>query len=74
MTHTIVVVGLGATGLAMAESLLRRTDVRIVGAADRNPAVVGTDLGTLAGLGASGVTVIDEPSRPIWPSWQRPRT
>ncbi|MGW5455992.1 dihydrodipicolinate reductase [Nocardia sp. NPDC003979] len=62
MTHTIVLVGLGATGLAMAESLLRRTDVRIVGAADRNPAVVGADLGTLAGLGASGVTVIDEPS------------
>ncbi|WP_083872796.1 dihydrodipicolinate reductase [Nocardia testacea] len=63
MTHTIVMVGLGATGLAMAASLLRRTDVQIVGAADRNPAVVGADLGTLAGLGASGVTVIDEPSR-----------
>ncbi|WP_081876565.1 dihydrodipicolinate reductase [Nocardia rhamnosiphila] len=63
MTHTIVMVGLGATGLAMAASLLRRTDVQIVGAADRNTAVVGADLGTLAGLGASGVTVIDEPSR-----------
>ncbi|WP_280211353.1 hypothetical protein [Nocardia cyriacigeorgica] len=42
MTHTIVVVGLGATGLAMAESLLRRTDVRIVGA-QACGAVVGHD-------------------------------
>ncbi|ROZ99427.1 dihydrodipicolinate reductase [Gordonia sp. OPL2] len=62
MAHTIVLVGLGATGLAMAQSLLRRTDVDIVGAADRNPAAIGADLGTLAGLGARGVTVIEDPA------------
>lgn len=55
-------VGLGATGLAMAQSLLRRTDVEIVGAADRNPAVIGMDLGALAGGSEAGVTVVDDPS------------
>lgn len=61
--NTIVLVGLGATGLAMAHSLLQRDDVTIVGAADRNPAVIGTDLATLAGLDGSGVIVIDDPAR-----------
>lgn len=62
MTHSVVLVGLGATGLAMAESLLRRIDVTVVGAADKNPAVVGADLGTLAGLEARAVTVVDDPA------------
>ena len=62
MTQQIAMVGLGATGRAMAQSLLQRTDVEIVGAADRNPAVVGTDLGTLVGSAATGVTVVDDPA------------
>ncbi|MGU3502357.1 dihydrodipicolinate reductase [Mycobacterium sp. C31M] len=62
MAQRIVLVGLGATGLAIARSLLQRTDVHIVGAADRNPAVIGTDLGGLAGSGEIGVTVVDDPA------------
>jgi 4-hydroxy-tetrahydrodipicolinate reductase len=45
----LVIVGLGSTGVAMAKSLLQRSDVEIVGAAD--PAAVGVDLG--------GVVVVD---------------
>lgn len=55
-------VGLGVTGRAMAQSLLQRTEVEIVGAADRNSAVVGTDLGTLVGGAATGVTIVDDPA------------
>ncbi|OBC12635.1 dihydrodipicolinate reductase [Mycobacterium sp. 852013-50091_SCH5140682] len=62
MAQRIVMVGLGATGVAMAQSLLQRADVEIVGAADRNPAVIGTDLGALAGSAANGVTVVDDPA------------
>lgn len=63
MTPTIVLVGLGATGLAMAECLMRRTDVAVVGAADRNPCYVGADLGALTRLDRTGITVVDDPSR-----------
>ncbi|WP_079929134.1 dihydrodipicolinate reductase [Gordonia sp. i37] len=62
MAHTIVLVGLGATGLAMARSLLRRTDVEIIGAADRSPTALGSDLGILSGLDPVGVTVGDDPA------------
>jgi 4-hydroxy-tetrahydrodipicolinate reductase len=62
LAQRIVIVGLGATGLAMAHSLLQRTDVDIVGAADRSPAVIGADLGALAGSGEIGVTVVDDPA------------
>ncbi|MEU3447481.1 dihydrodipicolinate reductase [Streptomyces thermolilacinus] len=50
-------VGLGATGRAIASSLLRRADVEIVGAADRDPRVVGQDLGVLL-----GVVVVSDPA------------
>lgn len=60
MTKRVVIVGLGATGLAIAQSLLRRTDVEVVGVADKNPLTVGSDLGTLAGAGVCGVTIIDD--------------
>lgn len=62
MAKRIVMVGLGATGLAMVESLLRRADVVIVGAADRNQANIGVDLGLLAGQGEAGVVVVDDPA------------
>ena len=62
MTHRTVVVGLGATGRAIASSLLRRTDVEIVGAADRDPSVAGQDLGVLLGGVANGVVVVSDPA------------
>ena len=62
MAQRIVMVGLGATGVAMTQSLLQRADVEIVGAADRNPAVIGTDLGILAGEREIGVAIIDDPA------------
>jgi 2,4-diaminopentanoate dehydrogenase len=52
----VVIVGLGATGLAIAEALASRTDCRIVGAADTRPEMAGASLSSLA-TGAPSVTV-----------------
>lgn len=57
VSKRVVLVGLGATGLAMVRSLQQRTDVSIVGAADQNPAAVGADVGALAGGLDIGVPV-----------------
>ncbi|XVQ08617.1 Gfo/Idh/MocA family oxidoreductase [Spirillospora sp. CA-255316] len=59
MAKRVVLVGLGVTGLAMARSLLRRTDFEVVGAADRNPRTLGEDLGVLLHTGSAGVTVTE---------------
>jgi 2,4-diaminopentanoate dehydrogenase len=58
--HTIALVGLGATGLAIGQSLHRRTDCRLVGAVDLDPSRVGRDLGELLGVGPIGVTVVSD--------------
>ncbi|MFI2280771.1 dihydrodipicolinate reductase [Nocardia beijingensis] len=55
-------VGLGSTGVAMVKSLLHRSDVQIVGAADRNPATTGVDLGVVIGESETGVIVVDDPA------------
>jgi hypothetical protein len=56
--HTIALVGLGATGLAIGESLHRRADCRLVGAVDLDPSRVGRDLGELLGAEPFGVEVV----------------
>jgi 4-hydroxy-tetrahydrodipicolinate reductase len=43
----VVVVGLGATGLAIVEALARRTDCEVIGAADVQPSMVGVPLASL---------------------------
>jgi 4-hydroxy-tetrahydrodipicolinate reductase len=53
-----VLVGLGSTGVAIGQSLARRADCAVVGAADISPARVGRDLGEVLGGGPSGVTVV----------------
>lgn len=58
LSKRVVLVGLGATGLAMARSFARRTDIQIVGAADQNPAHIGADLGTLIDSDRVDVTVV----------------
>ncbi|MGW2466916.1 dihydrodipicolinate reductase [Streptomyces bauhiniae] len=60
MSSQTVVVGLGATGRAIASSLLERTDVDIVGAVDRDPRVVGQDLGVVLGGVPNGVVVVSD--------------
>lgn len=56
----IVVVGLGATGRAIARSLLHRADVEVVGACDPAPDIDGADLGAVVGAGSVGVTVVGD--------------
>lgn len=58
----VIIVGLGATGRAMATSLMRRADVEVVGASDRDPSVVGQDLGVLLGGAPTGVIVAADPA------------
>ncbi|CCH78523.1 conserved hypothetical protein [Nostocoides japonicum T1-X7] len=61
-SHQVVVIGLGATGRAIATSLLQRIDVDVVGAADQDPRLVGQDLGVLLGGTANGVVVTSSPT------------
>jgi hypothetical protein len=56
----VVLVGLGATGMALGRALLRRVDCEIVGAADTNPIAIGTDLGELLEFGSLGVAVVED--------------
>lgn len=58
-THTIVLIGLGATGVAMGTSLARRPDCKIVGAADVDPSKAGQRLGALISDESSDVVVVD---------------
>lgn len=56
--HRIMLVGLGATGVAIGRSLTRRRDCELVAAIDVDPSRVGADLGTVLGGPASGVEVV----------------
>jgi hypothetical protein len=47
----------------MASSLLQRTDVEVVGAADKDPRSVGQDLGVLVGGSAIGIAVVSDPGK-----------
>jgi hypothetical protein len=58
--HTIALVGLGATGLAIGQSLQRRADCRLVGAVDLDPSRIGRDLGEVLGVGPCGVQVVSD--------------
>ncbi len=60
MTTRVAIIGLGATGRAIACALLRRTDVTVVGACDHGPTTVGADLGAVLGVGSVGVTVVSD--------------
>ncbi|MEV5314148.1 dihydrodipicolinate reductase [Streptomyces sp. NPDC052610] len=62
LSNQTVMVGLGATGRAIASSLLQRADVEIVGAMDLDPGVVGQDLGVLLGGAANGVVIVSDPA------------
>ena len=53
----VVLVGLGATGLAIGASLSRRTDCDLVGAVDPRQDLAGQDLGLVLGVGPLGVLV-----------------
>lgn len=57
---TVVIVGLGVTGRAIARSLLHRGDVEVVGACDLTPGVVGADLGEVLGVERAGVPVVGD--------------
>jgi hypothetical protein len=54
---TVVVVGLGATGLAIVEALAARRDCELVGALDIRPELEGVELSSLV-TGAPGVPVV----------------
>lgn len=55
--HRIVLVGLGATGIAIGQSLRLREDCKLVGATDIDPSLTGRDLGVLLGGAELGVRV-----------------
>jgi hypothetical protein len=56
----VVVMGLGDIGRAIARGALARPDLRLVGAVDLHPDMVGRPLGDLLGAPAPGLTVAAE--------------
>jgi hypothetical protein len=59
----VLLVGLGATGVATGRSLLRRTDCEVVAAVDHDRTLVGRDVGDVLGetaIGASVVASVDD--------------
>lgn len=54
----ILLVGLGATGLAIGRALARRRDCQVVGAVDLDPRRAGTDLGLLLDGRESGRRIL----------------
>lgn len=56
----IVLVGLGATGVAIGRWLHGRAGCEIAGAADINPATVNTDLGGVLGVGTLDIAIVDD--------------
>jgi 4-hydroxy-tetrahydrodipicolinate reductase len=59
-TTSVVLVGLGATGLALGQAFVRRGDCDVVGAADVAPSRVGHDLGVLLGGPPMGMSVVGD--------------
>ena len=56
----VVQVGLGPLGIKTANFIAERAGVDIVAAVDKNPTLVGKDLGELCGAAPSGVIVMDD--------------
>lgn len=54
----VALVGLGPMGCLIAEALLRRPGLRVIGAADLAPAMTGRDLGELLAEAPVGVAVV----------------
>jgi len=53
----IVVIGLGPLGQGVVRFAAERSGIRIVGAVDVNPEIVGKDAGVLSGVGRLGVRI-----------------
>lgn len=59
----VIQYGLGAIGRAAAQLVLSKPSLQLVGAVDRDPTVVGRDLGEVLELGKKlGLTVSDKPA------------
>lgn len=50
-TIAVIQVGLGALGRRLTPFLLERSYLRVVGAVDTDPAIIGSDLGEVCGIG-----------------------
>jgi len=55
----VVSYGIGVIGRRLAKHLLTKEGVKIVGAIDINPAIVGKDLGEVLGREKLGVVILD---------------
>jgi hypothetical protein len=61
MPTSVMIMGLGPIGAAVARQLAARRNFKIVAAVDIDPAKAGRDLGELAGIGRrTGVRVVDD--------------
>lgn len=61
----VVSYGIGVIGRRLAEHLLTKEGVKIVGAIDINPEIVGKDLGEVLGVGEIGVKISDNVDKVI---------
>ncbi len=66
----ILQVGMGPLGVKIASFIAQRPGMRTVAAVDKNPALVGKDVGELIGQSPSGVKIcasVDEALKNTWP-------
>ena len=59
-TVKVVSYGIGVIGRRLATHLLKKEGVKIVGAVDINPSIVGKDLGEVLGQEKIGVIIRDD--------------
>jgi hypothetical protein len=58
----VIVYGLGAIGRAAARLALEKRNMQLVGAVDRDPKLVGKDLGEVLGGQKLGISITDKPT------------
>lgn len=65
MAYRVLVWGLGAMGSGIAKNVLRKKELQLVGAIERDPSKIDRDLGEVLGLERSGRRVYSEPEKAI---------
>lgn len=55
--ENIIIVGLGPLGIKTTQFALERKNLKVAGAVDIDPAIVGKDLGTYCGLSELGISI-----------------
>ena len=65
MAYRVLVWGLGAMGSGIAKNILRKRDLRLVGAVEKDSSKIGRDLGEVLGIGRANQLIYSDPELAI---------